>query len=92
MGPESPPTGRTWEYILARAIIDGIAGDGGEFWANYGAFMPHPKTLAHPLLLPENLLAELHDEVWAVQARPRGFKAPGFQKFKPDEDKLCFST
>ena len=65
----APDAGKTWEYVLARAIVDAVAGDGGDFWAAYGGLMPPPASLAHPFLLPDALLAELQDPELEEDAR-----------------------
>jgi hypothetical protein len=63
------PTATTREFILARAVVDAVAGDGGAFWAAYSGVMPPPESLAHPFLLSEDLLAELEDDALAEEGR-----------------------
>ncbi len=57
----APAEAKTWEFVLARALLDAIAGDGGRFWSHYGGLMPPPESLAHPFLLPPARLRELMD-------------------------------
>lgn len=65
----APDSGKGWEFILARAIVDAVAGDGGAFWEAYGGMMPGPETLAHPFLLSDAALRELQDDDMARRAR-----------------------
>lgn len=65
----APDSGKGWEFILARAIVDAVAGDGGAFWEAYGGMMPGPETLAHPFLLSDATLRELQDDDMARRAR-----------------------
>jgi hypothetical protein len=65
----APDSGKGWEFILARAIVDAVAGDGGAFWEQYGGVMPAPETLAHPFLLSDDMLAQLQDDAMAARAR-----------------------
>ena len=65
----APDSGKGWEFILARAIVDAVAGDGGAFWETYGGMMPGPETLAHPFLLSDATLRELQDDDMARRAR-----------------------
>ena len=65
----APDSGKGWEFILARAIVDTVAGDGGAFWEQYGGVMPGPETLAHPFLLSDDMLAQLQDDAMAARAR-----------------------
>ena len=65
----APDSGKGWEFILARAIVDAVAGDGGAFWEQYGGVMPGPETLAHPFLLSDDMLAQLQDDAMAARAR-----------------------
>ena len=66
---EAPEAGKCWEFTLARAIVDAVAGDGGEFWRVYSQLLPSPDELAHPFLLSEDLLAELQDDELAAEGR-----------------------
>ena len=66
---DAPAAGKTWELILARAVVDAVAGDGGEFWAAYSGLMPPPETLAHPFLLDDEVMDELQDEALAEEGR-----------------------
>ena len=64
----SPDAGKSWECVLARAVADAVAGDGGAFWANYGGVMPPPESLALPFLIPDGELASLEDAALAEDA------------------------
>ena len=63
-----PDAGKSWEYVLARAVVDAVAGDGGAFWARYGGLMPPPESLALPFLIPDGELASLEDAGLAEDA------------------------
>ena len=65
----APEAGKCWEFILARAVVDAVAGDGGEFWRVYSQLLPTPDELSHPFLLSEDLLAELQDDELAAEGR-----------------------
>tara|TARA_B110000977_G_scaffold9004_2_gene11958 strand:+ start:10746 stop:12296 length:1551 start_codon:yes stop_codon:yes gene_type:complete len=56
-----PDSGKTWECVLSRAVVDAVAGDGGEFWVQYGGVMPPPEALALPFLIPDDELNSLQD-------------------------------
>lgn len=64
----SPDAGKSWECVLARAVVDAVAGDGGAFWANYGGVMPPPESLALPFLIPDGELNSLEDAGLAEDA------------------------
>jgi hypothetical protein len=64
----SPDAGKSWECVLARAVADAVAGDGGAFWANYGGLMPPLESLALPFLIPDGELASLEDAALAEDA------------------------
>jgi hypothetical protein len=64
----SPDAGKSWECVLARAVADAVAGDGGAFWANYGGVMPPPESLALPFLIPDGELASFEDAALAEDA------------------------
>ena len=64
----SPDAGKSWECVLARAVADAVAGDGGAFWANYGGVMPPLESLALPFLIPDGELASLEDAALAEDA------------------------
>ncbi|BDA41168.1 Protein PLASTID TRANSCRIPTIONALLY ACTIVE 14 [Coccomyxa sp. Obi] len=58
--PELP-----WDLLLAVALLDAYAGDGGAFWQHYAReLLPAPASLSLPFCLPQDLLEELqHEEV-----------------------------
>ncbi|CAL8466547.1 g6083 [Coccomyxa elongata] len=58
--PELP-----WDLLLAVALLDAYAGDGGAFWQDYAReLLPAPASLSLPFCLPQDLLEELqHAEV-----------------------------
>jgi hypothetical protein len=64
----SPDAGKSWECVLARAVVDAVAGDGGAFWARYGGMMPPPESLALPFLIPDGELNSLEDAGLAEDA------------------------
>ena len=40
----------TWDLLLSLALIDGLAGDGGELWGRYcQAILPAPEALTMPM-------------------------------------------
>ena len=65
----APDAGKTWEFVLARAIVDAVAGDGGAFWTQYAGVLPPPEKLAHPFLLSDAELASLQDDDLAAEGR-----------------------
>lgn len=64
-----------WDMLLALALLDGLAGDGNDFWAEYtNTILPGPLDLTIPFCLPEHLLQELaHVEIQtaALQQKQR---------------------
>ena len=64
----APDAGKSWECVLARAVVDAVAGDGGAFWARYGGMMPPPESLALPFLIPDGELNSLEDASLAEDA------------------------
>ena len=54
-----------WDIIHSLALLDGLAGDGNEFWARYCTeILPLPESMTEPVCLPEDLLMELeHDAI-----------------------------
>jgi hypothetical protein len=49
-----------WDIIQALALLDGLAGDGNEFWGRYtNEILPAPEIMTLPVCLPENLLTQL---------------------------------
>ena len=64
----APDAGKSWECVLARAVVDAVAGDGGAFWARYGGMMPPPESLALPFLIPDGELNSLEDAGLAEDA------------------------
>jgi hypothetical protein len=65
----APDAGKTCEFVLARAIVDAVAGDGGAFWTQYAGVLPPPEKLAHPFLLSDAELASLQDDDLAAEGR-----------------------
>ncbi|KAL4540889.1 hypothetical protein Ndes2526B_g05447 [Nannochloris sp. 'desiccata'] len=49
-----------WDIIHALALLDGLAGDGNDFWSRYtNELLPSPESLTLPVCLPEELLVQL---------------------------------
>lgn len=52
-----------WDIILALALLDAVAGDGGQFWEEYAtAVLPSPPQLTLPVCLSEDLLQDLQHQ------------------------------
>jgi len=64
-----------WDILLSLALLDGLAGDGDEFWGQYAnEVLPQPLDLTQPVCLPENLLRQLQHpaiEEAALQQKER---------------------
>lgn len=59
-----------WDIIHALALLDGLAGDGNEFWSRYtNEILPSPESLTLPVCLPEELLTQLEHKAIIEAAR-----------------------
>lgn len=69
MGPPLlPPLHR--DLLQALALMDAVAGAGGDFWGDYAnALLPAPEALTLPLCWGERLLGELQHDGIAAAAR-----------------------
>lgn len=62
--------GAPWDDLMALALLDAAAGDGGAWWGEYAdALLPAPAALALPVTLPDRLLARLGDGGLTGRAR-----------------------
>ena len=68
VGEEQFSKGSKWDVRLALAVFEACAGSGGLFWDQYRTLLPPPPRLAHPMTLPDNLLAEIQDDALAAKA------------------------
>ncbi|KAG2447358.1 hypothetical protein HYH02_007686 [Chlamydomonas schloesseri] len=57
-----------WDILIALALVDGLAGDGGEFWSRYcDALLPAPERLTLPMCWEPQRLAHLqHRDIAAA--------------------------
>ncbi|KAG2434230.1 hypothetical protein HXX76_007955 [Chlamydomonas incerta] len=58
-----------WDILQALALVDGLAGDGGEFWARYcDVLLPAPERLTLPMCWEPQRLAQLQHRAIAAAA------------------------
>eukprot|EP00198_Chlamydomonas_reinhardtii_P009549 XP_001698886.1 predicted protein [Chlamydomonas reinhardtii] len=58
-----------WDILQALALVDGLAGDGGEFWARYcDVLLPAPERLTLPMCWEPQRLAQLQHRDIATAA------------------------
>lgn len=49
-----------WDLLLALALLDALAGDGGPFWSMYADYaLPSPDQMALPMCLTQQRLAQV---------------------------------
>lgn len=59
-----------WDILHALALLDGLAGDGNDFWNRYtNEVLPSPESLTLPVCLPEELLLQLEHKAIIEAAR-----------------------
>ncbi|GLC38819.1 hypothetical protein PLESTB_000712700 [Pleodorina starrii] len=86
----SSPEPLPWDILHSLALVDGLAGDGGDFWQSYcDALLPAPEQLTLPMCWEAPRLAQLqHADIAAAaaaqQARLSGLFPDLMEPLAPD--------